>query len=193
MKKLWMIAALGLIWGNAIAAAAEVKVDLHLPDVDIEGFLGDNQTVALWVKAAGKEGRIGKDLEGASVVLNQDAAASVMAAVSTTLRMAGFQLVPYRADAPLALMISLDSLNYSSEKNMVSSKVRASASMHATVSRMGKKVAEKTLGASGEYVVAWRPSTDKIGEVVSETLADNVRAVLEDLEIKAALKGGSEN
>jgi len=193
MKKLLMIAALGLIWGNSIAAAEEVKVDLHIPDVDIEGLTGNNHVVALWVESARKDGRIGKDLEGADVVLNQDAAASVMAAVSTTLRMAGFQLVPYRADAPLALMISLDSLNYSSEKHMVSSKARASASMHATVSRLGKKVAEKTLGASGEYVVAWRPSKDKIGEVVSETLADNVRAVLQDTEINAALKGNGEN
>jgi len=189
MKKVWMMLALGLIWGSSIAAAAEVKVDLHIPDVDIEGLLGNDNVVALWVETARKDGRIGKDLEGASVVLNQDAAASVMAAVSTTLRMAGFQLVPYRADAPLALMITLKSLNYSSEKSMVSSKARVSASMHATVSRLGEKVAEKSLGASGEYVVAWRPSRDKIGQVVSETLADNVRAVLQDPEINAALKG----
>jgi len=192
MKKVWMMLALGLIWGSSIAAAAEVKVDLHIPDVDIEGLLGNDNVVALWVESVRKDGRIGKDLEGANVMLNQDAAASVMAAVSTSLRMAGFQLVPYRADAPLALMITLKSLDYSSEKSMVSSKARVSASMHAIVSRLGEKVAEKTLGASGEYVVAWRPSKDKIGQVVSETLADNVRAVLQDPEMNAALKGISQ-
>jgi len=175
-----------MLWAQG-AMAAEVQVDLHIPEVKADGLTGNAAVVALWVEDGRQNANLGKNLDGDALVLSQDAAATVMASVSTALRAAGFRLEPYRADAPLALLISMQGLKYSSEKGMVSSKARVSASLHASVSRQGEKTAEKTLTSSGEYSVAWRPSTAKIGEVVGETLADAVRAVLQDEQISQGL------
>ena len=187
MKTTWMILAIGLIFAASPASATTMRLDLNIPEVAVEGLQGDNHAVALWVEDGRQETDLGKNLQGDNVVLSKDLAAAVMGSVSSALRSAGFRLEPYRADAPVAMLIRIQSLTYASEKGMITNTARLSCKLGATLSRNGSMVKERTLGTSGEYTLTLWASKKKISELVSETLGDTVRELLQDADTTAFL------
>jgi len=191
MKATWMLLALGLIYVVASPAlAADMKVDLNIPGVTVTGLQGKAQAVALWVEDGRSDPGIGVTLQNDNIVPARDIAATVMASFTSALRAAGFRLVPYRADAPVAILVRIRSLSYTSEKNILTSTARLSCGMVATLSRGGAMVKERTLGTTGEYTLTWRPNRKKISELLSSTLGDTVQAVLQDADTVAFLNAG---
>ena len=187
MKPTWMMLAIGLIFSASPASAADMKLDLNIPEVSVEGLQGNSNAVSLWVEDARKETVLGKNLQGENVVLKGDAAAAVMASFSSTLRTAGFKVDPYRADAPVSMLIRIQSLTYDSEKNFMTSTANLSCKFMAILSHGGVMKKERTLGTSGEFTLPWRPNKDRVAELVSEILHDNVLAVLQDDDTAAFL------
>jgi len=182
MKTTWMVLTIGLICAASPASAADMRLDLNIPEVNVEGLQGNNNTVALWVEDDRQEKILGKNLQGDNVVLSKDVAAAVMGSLSSALHSAGFRLEPYRADAPVAMLISIKSLTYASERNMITNTARLSCKLMATLNSNGTMVKERTLGTSGEYTLTLWASKKKISELVSETLHDTVLAVLQDAD-----------
>ena len=85
MKTMWMLFGLILLCSPFQASAADMKLDLNIPEVSVEGLQGNSNAVSLWVEDARKETVLGKNLQGENVVLKGDAAAAVMASFSSTL------------------------------------------------------------------------------------------------------------
>jgi len=187
MKTISMLLGLMLMCASSAAMAADMRLDLNIPEVSVEGLQDNNNAVALWV-VDDREGKtLGKNLQGDNVVISKDVAAAVMGNLSSTLRSAGFRLEPYRADAPVAMLVSIKSLNYAAEKGMVTNTAKLSAKFTATLSSNGEMVKERTIGTSGEYTLTLWASKKKISELVSETLHDTVLAVLQDADTAAFL------
>ena len=188
MKPIWMLFALMLLPAPSEALAADMRLNLNIPEVNIESLQGNNHTVALWVEDGRQENILGKNLQGDNVVLSSDIAADVTASFSSAFRSSGFQLEPYRADAPVAMLIRIQSLTFTAEKNMITNSARLSCKLVATLSRNGTMVKERTIGTSGEYTLTLWASKEKISELVSETLGDTVSALLKDADTVTFLK-----
>jgi uncharacterized lipoprotein YajG len=193
MKSIWMILALGLLFTASQASAEDMKLDLNIPEVKVEGLQGNNNTVALWIEDSRQEKILGKNLQGDNVVLSRDVAAAMMGSLSSALRSAGFRLEPYQVNAPVAMLVSIKSLTYASEKNMVTNSARLSCKLLATLSRNGTMVKERILGTSGEYTLTLWAGKKKISELVSETLGDTARALLQDTETVAFMSEAPQN
>jgi len=187
MKTISILLGLMLLCAPSETLAADMHLDLNIPQVSVEGLQGNGQVVALWVEDARKETILGKNLQGENVALKGDVAAAVMASFSSTLRTAGFRVEPFRADAPVSILIRIQSLTYDSEKNFMTSTANLSCKLMATLSRSGVMKKERTLGTSGEFTLPWRPNKDRVAELVSEILHDNVQAVLQDADTAAFL------
>ena len=187
MKSMWMLLGLILLCSTSQASAADMRLDLNIPEVNVEGLQGNGQMVALWVEDARKETILGKNLQDENVVLKGDVAAAVMASFSSTLRTAGFRVEPFRDNAPVAMLIRIQSLSYASKKNFMTSTAKLDCKLQVTLSRSGIMKKERTLGTSGEFTLPWRPNKDRVAELVSEILHDNVLAVLQDADTTAFL------
>jgi len=183
-----MVLAIGLIFAASPADASDMRLELTIPEVNVESLQGNNNTVALWVEDGRQERILGKNLQGDNVVLSKDVAAAVMGSLSSALRSAGFRLEPYRADAPVAMLINIQSLTFAAEKNMITNSASLSCKLLATLSRNGTMVKERTIGTSGEYTLTLWASKKKISELASETLGDTVSALLQDADTVAFLK-----
>jgi len=188
MKLTWMALAIGLIFAAAPASAADMKLDLNIPEVNVEGLQGNGNAVALWVEDVRQEKILGKNLQGDDVVLGSDVVAAVMANASSSLRTAGFKVEPYQVNAPVAMLISIKSLSYAAEKGMVTNTAKLSARFIATLSSNGVMVKERTIGTSGEYTLTLWAGKKKISELVSESLGDTVSALLQDSDTVTFLK-----
>jgi uncharacterized lipoprotein YajG len=188
MKLIWMALAIGLTFSASPAAASDMKLDLNIPEVNVEALQGNNNAVALWVKDGRQEKALGNNLQGDKLVLRSDIAADVTASFSSALRSSGFRLEPYRADAPVAMLIRIQSLTFTAEKNMITNSARLSCKLVATLSRNGTMVKERTIGTSGEYTLTLWASKEKISELVSETLGDTISALLQDADTTTFLK-----
>ncbi|OIO68118.1 MAG: hypothetical protein COW19_01915 [Zetaproteobacteria bacterium CG12_big_fil_rev_8_21_14_0_65_55_1124] len=188
MKLTWMALAIGLIFAASPASAADMKLDLNIPEVNVEGLQGNGNAVALWVEDVRQEKILGKNLQGDDVVLGSDVVAAVMANASSSLRTAGFKVEPYQVNAPVAMLISIKSLSYAAEKGMVTNTAKLSARFIATLSSNGVMVKERTIGTSGEYTLTLWAGKKKISELVSESLGDTVSALLQDSDTVTFLK-----
>jgi len=182
MKTIWMMLTLGLIFAAPPASATTMTLDINIPEVTVNDLQGNNHTVALWVEDDRQEKTLGKNLQGDDVVLSKDVAAAVMGSLTTALRTTGFKVEPYRADAPVAMLIRIKSLTYASEKGMVTNTARLSCKLLASLSRNGSMEKERTLGTSGEYTLTLWASKKKISELASETLGDTVSELLQDAD-----------
>lgn len=190
MKTIWMMLSLIMVFGVSQASAADMHLKLNIPEVNVENLQGNGQAVALWVEDSRNDPSLGVNLQGDKVVLRNDAAAAVMASFTSALRTAGFRIEPYRADAPVAILIRIQSLSYASKKNMMTSTAKLGCKIQATLSRDGVMVKERDLDTSGEHTLAWRPNKTEIAELVSETLHDAVLAMLQDTDTTDFLKTG---
>jgi len=188
MKPIWMLFALMLLCGTSEALAADMRLNLNIPEINVEGLQGNNHTIALWVEDGRQENILGKNLQGDNIVLSSDVGADVTASFSSAFRSSGFRLEPYRADAPVAMLIRIQSLTFTAEKNMITNSARLSCKLVATLSRNGTMVKERTIGTSGEYTLTLWASKEKISELVSETLGDTVSALLQDADTVSFLK-----
>jgi len=188
MKLTWMALAIGLIFAASPASAADMKLDLNIPEVNVEGLQGNGNAVALWVEDVRQEKILGKNLQGDDVVLGSDVVAAVMANASSSLRTAGFKVEPYQVNAPVAMLISIKSLSYAAEKGMVTNTAKLSARFIATLSSNGVMVKERTIGTSGEYTLTLWAGKKKISELISESLGDTVSALLQDSDTVTFLK-----
>jgi len=182
MKTTWMMLAIGLIFAAAPASATTMKLDINIPEVNVNGLQGNNNTVALWVEDDRQEKTLGKNLQGDDVVLSEDVAAAVMGSITSALRSAGFKVEPYRSDAPVAMLVRIKSLTYAPEKGMVTNTARLSCKLFASLSRNGSMQKERMLGTSGEYTLTLWASKEKISELASETLGDTLSELLQDTD-----------
>jgi Uncharacterized lipoprotein len=187
MKSAWIILFTGLLCNVPLASAEAMTVDLNIPDVRVNGLQG-NDIVALQVVDDRQDTLIGRDTDGDDLIVERDMAAALMDGFSTSLRLAGFSLEPYRADAALSMVVHVRSLGWTSEAHFVTSTVHLSSGVVVTVARNGKQTIEQTIGTTGDYTVAWHPDSSKINGLVSGALADVVRAVLQNSAIVAALQ-----
>lgn len=187
MKTAWVILLVGLFCNIPMACAEPVQLDLDIPDVHVNGVQGDT-TVALRVEDDRPDISIGFDSDGDDLILGRNMALEMMDSFSLPLRLAGFSLEPYRPDAPLALVVRIKSLTWMSENHLVISKVHLASSLTATVVRNGRSTYVQKIGTTGDYTVPWRPDIGKIDELVSGTLADDVRAVMQNRAVMSALE-----
>jgi uncharacterized lipoprotein YajG len=86
------------------------------------------------------------------------------------------------------MLIRIQSLTFTAEKNMITNSARLSCKLVATLSRNGTMVKERTIGTSGEYTLTLWASKEKISELVSETLGDTISALLQDADTTTFLK-----
>ncbi len=187
MKIIRIVLFLGLLCHAPLAFADALPLNLNIPEVRVNALQG-NGIVALKVEDARKDTSIGRDSDGDDLVVGRDVASSLMDSYSTPMRIAGFSLTPYRADAPLIMLVRVEAIAWTSSNDFLSSKVHLSARFAVRVIRHGKVTAERTIRVNDDYTVVWHPYKSRIEELVSETLGDGVRAVLQDHVVTAALQ-----
>lgn len=193
MKTIWIALFIGLFCQASLAFAGVMKLNLTIPEVRVDGLQGDS-AVALKVEDGRKGIMIGRTRYGDDVVVDRDIIASSLTdGFGTAMRIAGFSLAPYRADAPLIMLVRVKSLFWIFANGIINDTVRLSGRFAVTVMRNGKVTAKRTIRIKDDHTVPWHPDKKKFEELVSVTLADGVRAVLQDKSVAAALKANSKS
>ena len=186
MKRVLLVLLLACCWAMPVHAG-EAMVELRLP-TDITMLAnGIGHDVALWVDDDRLDKTMGRNLDGDVLIFRQQPVSELMSAFASVLTKAAFRVTPYTAKAPLTLLVSVQSISYTAEKTFFTSTSHITVALKATVSQYGEKQIAKTMQMSNDYEVPLTPRIQKIGEFASETLADSVRAVLQDVELTRAL------
>ncbi|ATX81955.1 putative lipoprotein [Mariprofundus ferrinatatus] len=176
MKKQIMLMLVMLVV-PCFAHADEISLDITYPKSGsmIEHGSGE---VAIWVEDA-REGKVfGKSVDGVALVASSDVASSLYAYMVSSLKQAGYTVVPYSAELVGGLLIQIRTVRYHSVKEMVKSNVKVGVALEAKANNSN---ATRTYKAAVEDEFAWKPSDEKSGEMIGRALATAADAALSDL------------
>lgn len=187
MRYLWMILP-GLLCAAFPAQAETLDIDLKLPEIHGLSLQGDSAVISVRVEDHRSVPALGRELHGKSVLPRQDVAMVMRNALIGSLHTAGFRVEPVHSENSIALVVHITSLTYEAEDGFLSSKAILSSRITAELSQ-GDWHVSRSLGNTAEHTVALSPNAEKIGELVNEILSDTLRAILEDPQLGAALKG----
>jgi len=179
---------LTLMFSTLPAHAETLDVNLNLPEIYMPSLHGDASIVSVWVEDHRKIPALGRELHGKSLLPNQDMGMVLRNALVGSLRTAGFHVEPMHAKKSVDLLIHITDFTYRAEDGFVTSKAILSSRITARVSD-GDWHLERNLGTTAEHTVALSPDAEEIEELISETLSDTLRAILEDQQLMDALKG----
>jgi len=174
---------------SALPAHAEtLDVNLKLPEIYMPKLQGETSIVSVWVEDHREVPALGRELHGKSLLPRQDMAMVLRNALVASLRTAGFHVEPIHAKKSIDLLIHITDFSYRAEDGFVTSKAILSSHITARVND-GDWHLERNLGTTAEHTVALSPDTEEIEELISETLSDTLRVILEDQQLMDALKG----
>jgi len=158
--------------------AQEVAVDIAYPKNAIVLEAGKGE-VALWVEDARANKLLGQTVNGEALVPASDIATSFYAYMASSLKQAGYTVVPYSSEIATGLLVRVQSIHYRSSKEMLSSKVAVTAIIE---SKRNASNVTKTYQATVEDQFALKPSASDNRTMIGKALATAAQACLSDAE-----------
>ena len=162
-----------------VAHAGEISTDVIYPKESSAVVAGSGE-VALWVEDARKSKLFGRAVDGEYLVPASDVAASLYAHMVTSLKTAGYQMVPYNSDIPNGMLVRIQSIEYTATREMIKSNVAAKVVLE---SKMNHSTTTRSYRAVVEDQFALSPSTEENGETIGLVLATAATSVLADLKL----------
>ncbi|HXH71581.1 MAG TPA: YajG family lipoprotein [Mariprofundaceae bacterium] len=181
-----MRALLGVLmlvgWMNA-AAAADMQVEVSFP-ADFSAAPDGKGDVALKVEDARDDDQLGKSADGEPLQPTQDLAKSLYDLIAADLKQAGFNVVSYAPGSPQGLIIRIDSLKYSENRNMFKTRAEVKCALVVDMASVDTTYTFRS-SVSDEY--AWKPTADKRGALIGKALAGALQAAFDEPDIDEAL------
>ncbi|GAV19613.1 hypothetical protein MMIC_P0561 [Mariprofundus micogutta] len=181
VKRTMMIMLLSLMI-PALACAGEIKTEVIYPK-DAIPVVGGQSELALWVEDGRKETVFGRAVDGEYLVSASDVAASLYAHMTSSLKAAGYQVVPFNPDHANGMLVRIQSITYSSEREMFKSKVGVKVALEV---KMNSSDVTRTYRAAVEQQFALSPSPEENGSTIGNGLSTAAAAALADLKLAEA-------
>jgi len=164
--------------GPYFVQAQEVAVDIGYPKNEIVLDAGKGE-IALWVEDARANKLLGQTADGEALVPASDIATSFYAYMASSLKQAGYTVVPYSSEIATGLLIRIQSIHYRISKEMFRSKVTVTAVIE---SKRNASNVTKTYQATVEDQFALKASASDNGAMIGKALATAAQACLSDPE-----------
>ncbi|ATX80690.1 putative lipoprotein [Mariprofundus aestuarium] len=159
--------------------AGEISTDVIYPKESAAIATGSGE-VALWVEDARKSKLFGRAVDGEYLVPASDVAASLYAHMVTSLKAAGYQLVPYSAEIANGMLVRIQSIEYTATREMIKSTVAAKVVLE---SKMNHSTTTHSYRAAVEDQFALSPSSKENGETIGLALATAASSLLADFKL----------
>lgn len=187
MRYSWMM-ILGLLCAALPAQAETMPINLHLTEYYDAALQGNASVVSVWVEDDRPVPALGRELKGKAILPRQPMDMVLRNALVGSLRTAGFKVSPVQGKDSINMLVHIRAFTYAAEDGFVTSKASLTSRVTVRVSH-GAWHVERSLSTSAEHTVPFSPDAEKIEELVNGTLEDTLRAILQDDQIRAALRG----
>jgi len=164
--------------GPYFVQAQEAAVDVSYPKNEIVLETGKGE-VALWVEDARANKLLGQTASEEALIPASDIATSFYAYMASSLKQAGYTVVPYSNEIAAGLLVRIRSIHYRSSKEMFRSKVEVTAVIE---SKRNASNVTKTYQATVEDQFALKASASDNGAMIGKALATVAQACLSDPE-----------
>jgi len=161
------------------AVAGEVKTDVSYPQsaITVAAAQGD---IALWVEDARVDQSFGRAVDGESLMPASDTATSLYAYMVSSLKAAGYHVIPYSNELACGLLVHIRTITYTGSRAAVKSKVTVSAVLDA---KMNGSNTTRTYRTAVEDQFAFSPSPADNASMIGSALASAAAAVLADITL----------
>ncbi|PJA32418.1 MAG: hypothetical protein CO187_04055 [Zetaproteobacteria bacterium CG_4_9_14_3_um_filter_53_7] len=163
----------------AVALAGEIKTDVIYPKSATAVAAGKGN-VALWIEDTRENKVFGRAVDGEYLVPGSDLAASLYAYMVSSLKEAGYQVVPYSSELANGMLIHIQSITYTATREMIKSKVEVSVALEA---KMNSSRVTRTYRAAVEDQFALSPSAADNGSMIGNGLATAAASILADIAV----------
>ena len=164
----------------AFAYAGEIKTDIIYPKQAVGVAAGEGE-VGLWVEDVRVDKSFGRAVDGEYLVPASDVAASLYAHMVSSLKAAGYQVIPYNSDMTNGMLVRIQSIEYSASREMIKSKVGVSVALESKMNSSSSST--RTYRAVVEDQFALSPSAEENAKTIGLGLATAAASVLADLKL----------
>ncbi|OIO67603.1 MAG: hypothetical protein AUJ57_10945 [Zetaproteobacteria bacterium CG1_02_53_45] len=174
-----MMVILMLLCMPVLAQAGEIRTDIIYPK-NATAVAAGKGNVALWVEDTRENKVFGRAVDGEYIVPGSDLAASLYAYMVTSLKAAGYQVVPYGSELANGMLVRIRSIAYTASREMIKSKVEVKVVLDA---KMNSSSTTRTYQAAVEDQFVLSPSVADNGSMIGNGLATAAASILADIAV----------